>query len=149
MNPSLIDPEFLVAMSTQLDQHTVMLELYNKSSLTTGFLLSVQGISQITGELKRDPTLVQECFTFLDKIDALSMFYSSGPDVFSLHMANAMANSRHVSDPKLNTNGVTDAGIVVNNSDDLVNVLSNNRPILAMLLFTLLKSLISGVTQSA
>lgn len=143
MNPhtTVINPEMLLLLEKEIDKYPSMTKCLDTLNMTSGGILTTTGIEMVSKAISSDLTVVTECFAFLDVIDFLCMFYSGDPDVFVTRMVTAMAASRALPKPELCGIRVAVDSYTVSKPEDLVQLLENNRPVMALIFFSIIKRL--------
>lgn len=140
-NTTVINPEMLLLLEKEIDKYPSMTKCLDTLNMTSGGILTTAGFEMASKTISGDLTVVTECFAFLDVVDFLCLFYCGDPDVFVTRLVTAMAATRALPKPELcGIRGAVDS-YTVKKPEELVELLENNRPIMALVFFSIIKRL--------
>lgn len=138
---AMINPEMLLVLEKEVEKYPTMLKYLSDNNLNSAALLSTGGVASAANTVNGDLTLVTECFAFLDTVDFLAMFFTSEPDAFTSRFINSIAASRVVPKPALCAMKTGVDTYTVTKKEDFIDMLENNRPLMALVFFSIIKNL--------
>lgn len=139
MSVSMINPEMLLLLEKEAEKYPAMIGFLDKHNLSTGFLLSTHGIALIDSALHTDSNLVVECFTFLDTLAFYDVFYTAPGSSLAATLLQSLSVLRAIPDAKMVTNPAAVAEYTTNSLEDLQAMLLNNKPILALVILSIVR----------